>query len=39
MTTPLDPTPAPLVDELRRLIHHSRAAAARSINSELVWLY
>lgn len=39
MTAPLAPLPATLVDELRRLIDQSRAAAARSINSELVWLY
>jgi predicted nuclease of restriction endonuclease-like (RecB) superfamily len=31
--------PAALVAELRRLIEASRGRAARSVNSELVWLY
>ena len=39
MTAPLVPVPAALVGELRGLIEQSRAAAARTINSELVWLY
>jgi predicted nuclease of restriction endonuclease-like (RecB) superfamily len=39
MTAPLAPVPPALVDELRDLIERSRAAAARTINSELVWLY
>lgn len=28
-----------LVSELRSLVHQSRSRAARSVNSELFWLY
>lgn len=37
--TPLDLPSASLVGELGRLIDQARGAAARSLNSELVWLY
>jgi predicted nuclease of restriction endonuclease-like (RecB) superfamily len=39
MTAPLAPPSIALVGELCSLIEQSRAAAARAVNSELVWLY
>jgi predicted nuclease of restriction endonuclease-like (RecB) superfamily len=38
-TSPLAPSPAALVGELRSLIERSRVAVARNLNSEIVGLY
>jgi predicted nuclease of restriction endonuclease-like (RecB) superfamily len=39
MTSPLASAPDALIADLRRLIDESRGRVARSVNSEIVWLY
>jgi hypothetical protein len=39
MTDAVEPVPAALIADLRRIIETGRGRAAQAVNSELVWLY